>query len=284
VTIKPTLVAQISDLHIKSPGQLAYGKVDTAAALARCIAELNRFTPKLDVVVISGDLVDTPSAEEYAHLKELLESLTVPFVAVPGNHDDRNLLRSSLRDQLYADPSGPLNIGLQVGPLDLFVLDSSVPGAAHGELTAATLTWLGAELAGSRERPALIFLHHPPFVTGITHMDVQNLRNAEAFAAVITAHPRVRLIASGHVHRGVLASFAGVPATICPAPNHAVALDLAQKYPPALRIEPPGFHVHAFLPGDGVGTLVTHFVPIGDFGGLYPFFGPEQGRALGERA
>jgi 3',5'-cyclic-AMP phosphodiesterase len=284
VTVKPTLVAQISDLHIKSPGQLAYGKVDTAAALARCVAELNRFTPKLDVVVISGDLVDTPSAEEYVHLKELLEPLAIPFVAVPGNHDDRNLLRSSLRHQTYADADGALNIGLQVGPLDLFVLDSSVPGAAHGELSAATLNWLDAQLARGRERPALIFLHHPPFITGITHMDVQNLRNADALAAIVRAHPRVRLIASGHVHRAVLASFAGVPATICPAPNHAVALDLAQLYPPALRIEPPGFHVHAFLPDDGVGTLATHFVPIGDFGGLYPFFGPGQGVALGEGA
>jgi 3',5'-cyclic-AMP phosphodiesterase len=283
VTIKPTLVAQISDLHIKCPGQLAYGKVDTAAALARCVAELNRFTPKLDMVVISGDLVDTPSAEEYAHLKELLEPLTIPFVAVPGNHDDRNLLRSSLR-QPHADPSGTLNIGLQVGPLDLLVLDSSVPGAAHGALSAVTLTWLDGELAAGGKRPALIFLHHPPFVTGITHMDVQNLRNADAFAAVISAHPRVRLIASGHVHRAVLTSFAGVPATICPAPNHVVALDLAQLYPPALRIEPPGFHVHAFLPDDGFGTLVTHLVPIGDFGGLYPFFGPGQGVALGEGA
>ena len=32
---RPILIAQISDLHIKPPGVLAYGKVDTAAALAR---------------------------------------------------------------------------------------------------------------------------------------------------------------------------------------------------------------------------------------------------------
>ena len=44
---KPVLIAQISDLHIKAPGELAYGKVDTAAALSRCIVELNRFSPAL---------------------------------------------------------------------------------------------------------------------------------------------------------------------------------------------------------------------------------------------
>ncbi len=67
---KPILIAQISDLHIKSPGDLAYGKVDTAKALERCIAALNALNPKPDLVVISGDLVDTPTAGEYDHLKQ----------------------------------------------------------------------------------------------------------------------------------------------------------------------------------------------------------------------
>ncbi len=59
---KPICIAQISDLHIKAPGQLAYGRVDTAKALQRCIATLNAFEPAPDFVVISGDLADTPTA------------------------------------------------------------------------------------------------------------------------------------------------------------------------------------------------------------------------------
>ena len=46
----PTLIAQISDLHIKRPGALAYGQVDTAAALTRCVAALNRFRPRPELV------------------------------------------------------------------------------------------------------------------------------------------------------------------------------------------------------------------------------------------
>ena len=42
------LIAQISDLHIKPVRQRAYQRVDTAAALARCIKELNRFLPRPD--------------------------------------------------------------------------------------------------------------------------------------------------------------------------------------------------------------------------------------------
>jgi Icc protein len=269
----PITIAQISDLHIKRPGELAYQKVDTAAALARCIAQLNALQPPPAMVVASGDLVDRGLPEEYAHLKRLLEPLALPLAVIPGNHDARAPLRGAFPEQPYADPAGALNLSLALERLDLVLLDSSVPGAPHGLLDTATLTWLDQTLARSTDRLALLFLHHPPFATGITHMDRQALRNSAELAAVIGRHRRTRLIAAGHVHRAVLTSFAGIPATICPAPNHAVDLDLTEARAPSLRIEPPAFHLHVWLEGEGEqGQLVTHFVPVGDFPGPYPFF------------
>lgn len=269
------LIAQISDLHIKRPGELAYGQVDTAAALKRCVVELNRLNPRPQLVVISGDLADTPSAEEYAHLKSLLAPLEIPFVAVPGNHDDRAMMRAALPDRDYARAEGPLDSVHQVGAIDAVLLDSSTPKKPYGTLEDATLDWLDTTLGASKTRPALVVLHHPPFITGINHMDVQNLHNAKALAEIVKRHPRVRLIAAGHVHRATLTQFAGVPATICPAPNHAVALDLNESLPPSFKVEPPAFHLHAWFAGEGFGELVTHHVPIGDFKGPLPFFGPE---------
>ena len=275
----PLLIAQISDLHIKRPGVLAYGQVDTAAALTRCVATLNAFRSRPELVVISGDLADTPVAEEYGHLNRLLAPLEIGFAAVPGNHDSRELMRAALPKGGYAQSTGALNSLHAVGPLDLVLLDSSVPGKPHGELEAATLAWLDATLALSSTRPALIFLHHPPFVTGIHHMDVQNLRNAGALANVLRQHPRARLVAAGHVHRAALTQFFGVPATICPAPNHAVALDLEDSLPPSFKVEPPAFHLHTWFSGERFGDLITHHVPIGDFPGPFPFFG-RDGRLL----
>src|SRR5215470_2567885 len=89
-------IAQISDLHIKPSGTLAYGRVDTAKALERCVAALNAFAPAPDFVVISGDLADTPNAEEYDFLKCLLGPLKLPFAGIPGNHDSRELMRAAL--------------------------------------------------------------------------------------------------------------------------------------------------------------------------------------------
>lgn len=272
------LVAQFSDLHIKPVGMRAYRRVDTAAALARCVKELNRFTPRPDLVVISGDLVDAPSPSAYQHLLQLLAPLEIPFAAVPGNHDDRDLMRAALPGG-YAHQSGALNSLRALGAVDVVLIDSVTPGRDYGTLEHETLAWLETVLAAAPRRPALLFLHHPPFVTGIEHMDVQNLRNAGELAAIVQRHRRARLVAAGHVHRAVAARFAGASATICPAPNHAVALDLEARLPASFTIEPPAFHLHLWSPGEDFGSVVTHWVPIGDFDGPHRFH-DEEGQLL----
>jgi Icc protein len=271
VSARPILIAQISDLHIKRPGELAYGRVDTAAALTRCVDALNRFTPQPDLVVITGDLVDTPSVSAYGHLKRLLTPLRIPLAAIPGNHDGRGMLRDVWPDHAPA-ATAAFNSVRHVGDLDIVLIDSTVPGMPHGTLDTETLAWLDATLGASATRPALLFLHHPPFKTGIAHMDVQNLRNADDLAAIVRKHERARLIAAGHVHRATLTTFAGIAATICPAPNHAVALDLDGHLPSSFQVEPPAFHLHAWFPSENFGHVVTHWVPIGDFDGPHPFF------------
>jgi 3',5'-cyclic-AMP phosphodiesterase len=271
------LVAQISDLHIKRPGEFAYRKVNTAAALTRCIETLHALSPRPSIVIVTGDLVDTPAPEEYEHLARLLAPLDLPLAVIPGNHDSRASLRAAFPVQPYVHTDGALDFALALEELDLIMMDSSVPGAAHGELGRETLAWLDLTLARNAQRPALLFLHHPPFMTGIEHMDRQNLRNAQELATVVQRHARVRLVAAGHVHRSTHTIFAGVPASICPAPNHAVALDLCAALPPSLKVEPPGLHLHAWDRCDK--RLVTHYVPIGEFDGPYPFFAT-NGRQL----
>jgi 3',5'-cyclic-AMP phosphodiesterase len=269
--VAPLVIAQITDLHIKPPRELAYRRVDTAGALTRLIAQLKDLRPRPAIVVATGDLVDDASEAAYAHLDRLLAPLDLPLAVIPGNHDNRDLMRRVFCGQRYTQPSGAANLLLALGALDLFLLDSSVPGQPYGELDRATLSWLDVSLASSDNRPALVFLHHPPFVTGIAHMDRQNLQNARDLAAVVASHPRVRLVAAGHVHRAVTTVFAGVAATVCPAPNHAVDLDLLDASAPAFQIEPPAFHLHAWSAAGRFGHLVTHLVPIGRFAGPHPF-------------
>ena len=245
---RPVLIAQISDLHITPPGVLAYGRVDTAAALTRSIDTLNRLSPQPDLVVISGDIANSALPEEYERAKTLLEKLQMPFAAIPAITTAAYQCARSCPIQVMERRKAPSMRYAASVELDILLIDSTVPGAPHGELDAATLAWLDDALAASATRPALLFLHHPPFNTGIVYTDTMRLRNADALAALLKRYPRALLVAAGHVHRAAQTVFAGISATICPAGEQAVTLEFEPRWPEVFKIEPPAFHLHVWLP------------------------------------
>jgi 3',5'-cyclic AMP phosphodiesterase CpdA len=270
------LIAQISDLHIRRPGQLAYRQVDTAPYLQRCIAALNARMPRPDAVLISGDLVDTGHPDEYAHLHSLLAALQVPYYLMAGNHDRREPLRAAFREAgyLFDNPAGfiqyRVDLGTREAPLRLLALDSQDPPHSGGRLCEARLAWLAAELELARGLPVLVALHHPPFVTGIEHMDQIALApgDAQALAQLIAAYPNVERVLCGHVHRPIHVRFAGTIASACPSPAHQVVLDLRVQGPAAFTMEPPAYALHRWDPHGG---MVSHHAYVDAYPGPYPF-------------
>ncbi|KVM77616.1 metallophosphatase [Burkholderia ubonensis] len=267
------LLAQISDLHIKRPGQLAYQRVDTAAALARCIARLNALEPRPDAVLVTGDLVDFGRDDEYRHLRDLLAPLEIPYYLMVGNHDDRATLRRAFADRPEWQDGEFVQYALDVGAVRVLALDSQVPGASAGDLCDARLAWLAAQLDAARDRPVIVALHHPPFASGIGHMDALRLAPAAAakLDALLRGYPNVERVLCGHVHRTMFARFGGTIASAVPAPAHQVAFDLRDHAPSAFRLEPPAFAVHRHTPDAGV---ITHHVYVEEGDGPYPFYEP----------
>ena len=264
------IIAQLTDTHVKAGGRLAYGRSDTVAALTLAVDHLNNLNPRVDAVIVSGDLVDSAKAEDYVTLRPLLDRLSMPWFAVPGNHDGREAFRQCFSDYDWMPAQGFIQFVIDSFPVRLIGLDSLVEGRPHGALCEARLAWLDDCLSQNQDKPVLVFLHHPPFRTGIHHMDVQRLLDAEPFATVIECHPQVRHIACGHVHRAIQSRFAGVVATIAPSPAHAVRLDLSLDAVPQFDFEPPA--VRLFYWHEEERTLVTHLSFIGAFDGPYPFF------------
>ena len=93
------LIAQLSDPHIKSPGQLLYDRIDTTGYLERAVAHVLKLDPLPDVVLMTGDLVEGGKPEEYAHLRRLIAPLPMPVYVIPGNHDARDALRDAFADK-----------------------------------------------------------------------------------------------------------------------------------------------------------------------------------------
>jgi Icc protein len=265
------LIAQLSDPHIKLPGRLAYGKVDTASMLAECVAMLDTLRPAPDLILLTGDLVDFGRPEEYAHLRRILAPLKSPLVAIPGNHDEREAMRAAFIGDGYLPATGFLQFVIDDYPVRLIGLDTVIPGEGGGELCAERLAWLDAALNRRPDAPTIVMLHHPPFLTGIAHMDRLGLRGRPEFAETMARHPQVERIVSGHLHRPIQAVVGGRLAMIAPSTAHQVELDLDQAGPSCFRMEPPGILLHWWNDG----TLVSHYRPIGSFAGPYPFFGPD---------
>ncbi len=263
------LIAQISDTHIKAAGKLAYRRVDTAQKLQRCIEQLRQLDPAPDLVVITGDLVDLGHPDEYRRLRQLLAPLSQPIVAIPGNHDERDAMRAAFSGDGYLPASGFLQFAIDDAyPLRIIGLDTLIPGQGCGALCAKRLAWLETTLARRPSRPTLILMHHPPFATGIGHMDALGLSGADDFERLVARHGQVEAILCGHLHRPIQTTVGQRRAMAAPSPAHQVTLDLRPSAPSRFSLEPPGYFLHRW---DGR-RLVTHHALIDAYEGPYPFF------------
>lgn len=267
-----TKIIQISDTHIVPAGARAYDTVDTAAALRETVATVNRLLPQIgpvDLVLVTGDLTEHGTQEEYTCFKDLMAGLAIPCRAVPGNHDRREVMRACFHGSDWAGNTGPLNWSLDLEDFSIIALDSAVDGAAHGVFTAETLAFLKNKLAQLDGKPVLIGFHHPPFEVGIAPMDRHNLIDSDAFAAAISDYCGELRLVCGHLHRSITGLLAGHLCQVCPGTSHAVTLDQRADNGNSLTMEPGGFLLHEWRNG----RFLSHLIPVGSFAGPHPFSG-----------
>lgn len=255
------LIAQISDLHVMPPGELAFGRFDTSASLARCIRHIMQIKPLPDAVLATGDLVEGGSAGEYRRLRNLLAPLGMPVYVIPGNHDERGVLCAEFGDHLYLPrPGQAVRYVVEDHDARLIALDTAVAGADGGALGADQLGWLETALGTEPHKRTLVFMHHPPLKTGTRYMDEIALdqTSAERLAQIIGRHPQVERITCGHVHRGMQARWHGTTVSICPSTAFQYSLDFRPDASAAVTGEPPAYQLHYWNGAE----LVTHTVVV----------------------
>ncbi|RYF21157.1 MAG: phosphodiesterase [Comamonadaceae bacterium] len=265
-----TVLLQLTDPHIREPGRLAYGRIDTAPYLEQAVASIGRLPQPPHAIVITGDLTDFGRAAEYDHLRALLAPLSpTPIYLLPGNHDERQQLRASFPEHAYLGTEGFVQYSVPVGPVQLIALDTVVPGASEGSLCRERLAWLEDALDAQRDRPVVIAMHHPPFATLIGHMDrIGLLQGGAELEAIVARHGNVERVICGHLHRSIQVRFGGTLACTAPSPAHQVCLDLAPDAASAWTLEPPGFALHV---QPATGRMVTHVAASGRYDGPFPF-------------
>lgn len=269
-----TLIAQITDIHARPRGQTCYRKSETNMLLSRAVDSLLALATRPDAVVVTGDITDQRDEREYRIAKEQLSRLPMPVYLLAGNHDDSTRMKDIFSDfaGMTDGPADRTQYSTSLGDVQLIVLDSSVPGAPHGELGAEQLAWLDQELVSSSNKAAMIALHHPPVDLGIQHMDAIKLIDGDRFGDIVSRHGHVERIICGHLHRTIITGFAGSVLVVAPSVAHQVVLDFNDNAPAEFVFEPPAFFLHHHSPKTG---MVTHQAFVNRYDGPYPFWADE---------
>ena len=224
----------LSDLHLRgeeSPPEIVDGEV----GLLRVLAEIEATGARPEAIVFSGDLANSGEPKAYARLRAAVEPVAERLGArtiwAMGNHDDR----ANLREHLLGEPRSdePLNAVHWLGGLRVIVLDTSVPGAHHGEISAEQLEWLGRGLEVPAPEGTLLVMHHPPVPCIQPLAILVELRGQAGLAAVVRGSD-VRAILGGHLHYSTSATFAGIPVSV--ASSTCYTQDLAGPVDPLTGI------------------------------------------------
>ncbi len=240
------LVAQITDTHLFAQEEQKLLGLTTVDSLRAVVERLIQLQPKPHILLVTGDLSQDETEQSYQRLQDVLSTLEIPTYWLPGNHDNLTVMQQVLNQPpIFAEKS------FTAGGWHFLLLSSWLPGCVHGELSPASLEWLGQQLQLISKQPTLISLHHPPCSIDSDWLDAINLRNQEDFFAVIDRYPQVKLVVFGHIHqvfddqrRGV--RYLGSPSTCVQFKPKSAEFALDQAL--------PGFRFLTLLPD---GTFET---------------------------
>ncbi len=249
------LIAQLSDTHILAESSDRREAGPRSDDLRRCVADINRLDPSPDLVIHTGDAVQTGSPADYDHVRKLLAPLRVPVYATPGNRDDRNNFRAAFASA--ASDGAFLHYAVEDFPVRLVALDSIEPMTNKGTYCADRLRWLDVCLSAAPDRPTIMFIHHPPFdLAGTDYVNgYRDPRDRVALAAVVTRHRQVRRLLCGHCHWSSQTDWAGTQATTMPS----VARDVRKGVDTPRLADTPLYQLHA-VSDDGTVTTQTRLV------------------------
>jgi 3',5'-cyclic AMP phosphodiesterase CpdA len=249
-------LAQISDAHLRVDDG-----GESQRALEAAVQAVAALAPVPQALLVSGDLADTGSREEYELAREMLASLAIPIHVVAGNHDDRDALAACFG--VARTDGGLVQYAMRLGPLRLVVSDSVLPGRNEGSFGPERRGWLEEALAADPGTPTIVAMHHPPLKTGIRVIDELGLQPAdlEALGEVVARSPQVVRILAGHVHRTIVGALGRCGVFVCPSANLQLRLSTAFSDRIVLAREPAGIGLHVVHSGE----IVSHVQPIGEY-------------------
>ena len=240
------IIAQITDTHLVAANAADPVFLARAENLRECIADINGLDPMPDAVIHTGDMTQHGQAAEFAHARSLLAALEAPLYVIPGNRDGREgMVRAFAGDGYMMPDFAFVHYAVEEHPVRLVTVDSLADdGDNKGDFCQARMAALDTTLAEKPVQPTALFMHHPPFDVPVAPdpFAYQVRQAVTNLASVVSRHPQVVRIFTGHMHRPWTAKVGGIAASTVPS----IATDLRKgDYPPPMDGRPV-YQVHRF--------------------------------------
>ncbi len=237
-------ILQISDSHIlPEPGNTLLG-IDTEYYFRQVLKQAFALHKRFDLILVSGDLAQTPSLAVYQRILQHLTAYRTPALCLPGNHDDFAMMQATFHDELFNCRKHVLLGGWQIVCLNSQKINSPV-----GKLNDAELSFLEQRLFQQPDTPTIIALHHPSFETGSQWLDTMQLVNSDGFLDLLDRHSQVKAVTCGHIHQEMEVSHGGFSLYAAPATCFEFQR-LSQEF--CVEDTPPGYRVFELSPDGGV--------------------------------
>ncbi|WP_288416866.1 3',5'-cyclic-AMP phosphodiesterase [uncultured Acinetobacter sp.] len=188
------VIIQITDTHLLEDPQHEFVGINPEQSFHQVIAHIRAHYPKIDAIIHTGDLAQTPTAVTYARYLDYMQTLGIPFFHVPGNHDD------PAHFPFHASSSQDISI-VAMGQWHLVLLNSAVVGKVDGWISDHQLMQLQQHLQQHSSVSTILACHHHPFEMQSKWIDQHKLKNTATLLDVIHAHPQVKAVLCGHVHQ-----------------------------------------------------------------------------------
>ena len=258
------LIAHTSDFHIfANKPETSLVRPDAADAARKVVDDIVTFSPHIDAVMITGDLADGGSTEDYELVKDILSPIKVPIFAVPGNHDARIGFQKAFKNKLPFLSGPKLDYVTICGNVRIIALDTLIEGQIYGGLDDEQISWLAALLAETTDLLTVILMHHPAFPSAITKLDQMALQDGYSkFEKLISSFTRPLRILSGHIHRPFQTLWHGVFCAVSggPAFQHALTLH-PDADEPSIVAEPYAYFIHRITDATSV-SIHTRYVAL----------------------
>ncbi|MBT8047765.1 MAG: metallophosphoesterase [Gammaproteobacteria bacterium] len=205
-------ILQLSDAHLSADCAADYRGQNAEQNLERLIPRAKGWKP--DCLLLTGDISEDASPASYQRIAARLKCLSVPVLALPGNHDDPDEMRKHF-------PQGPWRgpLAYEAGPWLLILMDSTTRGSISGSISQQALDQMDLLVERSSAKHVLLGLHHQPVSVNAPWIDRYGLRDSERLFERLDRTDRLRCIVWGHVHhdfqstrKGVL--LLGAPSTV----------------------------------------------------------------------